>query len=68
VSVVVEANGDVRPCFFHDAVGNIRQTPLETIVGENLRRFRDRLDVGANPVCVRCVCSLNTSWRSAPWT
>jgi len=68
VSVFVEANGDVRPCFFHDAVGNIRQTPLETIVGENLRRFRDRLDVGANPVCVRCVCSLNTSWRSAPWT
>jgi MoaA/NifB/PqqE/SkfB family radical SAM enzyme len=67
VSVVVEANGDVRPCFFHDAVGNIRDTPLATIVGDNLRRFRDRLDVGANPVCVRCVCSLNTSWRSAPW-
>ena len=68
VSVVVEANGNVRPCFFHDPVGNIRQTPLDTIVGENLRRFRDRLDVGANPVCVRCVCSLNTSWRNAPWT
>jgi Fe-coproporphyrin III synthase len=68
VSVVVEADGSVRPCFFHDAVGNIRDTPLEAIVGENLRRFRDRLDVGANPVCVRCVCSLNTSWRSAPWT
>jgi Fe-coproporphyrin III synthase len=68
VSVVVEANGSVRPCFFHAAVGNIRETPLETIVGENLRQFRDRLDVGDNPVCVRCVCSLNTSWRSAPWT
>ena len=68
VSVVVEANGSVRPCFFHEPVGNIRQTPLETIVADNLRRFRDRLDVGANPVCVRCVCSLNTSWRSAPWT
>jgi Fe-coproporphyrin III synthase len=68
VSVVVEANGSVRPCFFHDPVGNIRQTALETIIGDNLRRFRDRLDVAANPVCVRCVCSLNTSWRSAPWT
>ncbi|HJZ78382.1 MAG TPA: radical SAM protein [Vicinamibacterales bacterium] len=68
VSVVVEANGSVRPCFFHEPVGNIRQAPLETIVGDNLRRFRDRLDIGANPVCVRCVCSLNTSWRSAPWT
>ena len=68
VSVVVEANGGVRPCFFHEAIGNIRETPLERIIGENLRQFRDRLDVGANPVCVRCVCSLNTSWRSAPWT
>ena len=68
VSVVVEANGGVRPCFFHEPVGNIRETPLERIVSDNLRQFRDRLDVGANPVCVRCVCSLNTSWRSAPWT
>src|SRR5689334_17850516 len=68
VSVVVEANGSVRPCFFHDSIGNIRDTPLERIIGDNLRQFRDRLDVGANPVCVRCVCSLNTSWRSAPWT
>jgi Fe-coproporphyrin III synthase len=68
VSVVVEANGGVRPCFFHEAIGNIRDTPLERIIGGNLRQFRDHLDVGANPVCVRCVCSLNTSWRSAPWT
>ena len=68
VSVVVEANGGVRPCFFHEPIGNIRETPLERIIGDNLRQFRDRLDVGANPVCVRCVCSLNTSWRSAPWT
>jgi Fe-coproporphyrin III synthase len=68
VSVVVEANGSVRPCFFHEPVGNLRQTPLETIIGDNLRRFRERLDVGANPVCARCVCSLTTSWRSAPWT
>ena len=68
VSVVVEANGAVRPCFFHDPVGNIRQTPLASIVGANLPRFREALDVAANPVCVRCVCSLNTSWRNAPWT
>ena len=33
----------------------------------NLRAFRESFDVGANPVCVRCVCSLKTSWRSAPW-
>jgi len=68
VSVVVEANGGVRPCFFHEPIGNIRDTPLDQIIHGNLRQFRDRLDVAANPVCVRCVCSLNTSWRSAPWT
>ena len=32
VSVVIEADGRVRPCFFHHAVGSVRRTPLETIV------------------------------------
>jgi MoaA/NifB/PqqE/SkfB family radical SAM enzyme len=67
ISVVVEANGSVRPCFFHGSIGNLRQTPIETIVTKNLRAFRESFDVGADPVCVRCVCSLKTSWRSAPW-
>jgi Fe-coproporphyrin III synthase len=67
VSVVIEANGSVRPCFFHEAVGTIRRAPLGRIVAENLRTFRQSFDVRANPVCARCVCSLNTSWRSAPW-
>jgi MoaA/NifB/PqqE/SkfB family radical SAM enzyme len=67
VSVVVEANGAVRPCFFHEPIGNIRRAPLESIVSGNLRAFRQSFDVRANPVCARCVCSLNTSWRSAPW-
>jgi Fe-coproporphyrin III synthase len=67
VSVVLEADGSVRPCFFHDAIGNVRRAPLEAIVARNLRSFRASLDVGANPVCVRCVCALKTSWRSAPW-
>jgi MoaA/NifB/PqqE/SkfB family radical SAM enzyme len=67
VSAVVEANGSVRPCFFHGSIGNVRQTPIETIVRRNLRAFRESFDVGADPVCVRCVCSLKTSWRSAPW-
>ena len=67
ISVVVEANGSVRPCFFHGSIGNLRQAPLATIVGRNLRAFRESFDVAANPVCVRCVCSLKTSWKSAPW-
>lgn len=67
ISVVVEANGSVRPCFFHGSIGNVRQSPIATIVARNLRAFRESFDVGADPVCVRCVCSLQTSWRSAPW-
>ena len=67
VSVVIEADGSVRPCYFHRAIGNIRDTPLTTIVTTHLRAFRDALDVGSDPVCRRCVCSLKTSWRHAPW-
>jgi MoaA/NifB/PqqE/SkfB family radical SAM enzyme len=67
VSAVVEANGAVRPCFFQAAIGNVRDAPIASIVRDNLRAFRQSLDVGADPVCVRCVCSLKTTWRSAPW-
>jgi MoaA/NifB/PqqE/SkfB family radical SAM enzyme len=67
MSVVVEADGAVRPCFFHEPVGNIRLAPLGSIVARNLPAFRESLDVGRNPVCARCVCSKKTSWRSAPW-
>src|SRR3954468_18343385 len=67
VSVVLEADGSVRPCFFHGSIGNVRQTPIASIISRDLRAFRESFDVGANPVCVRCVCSLKTSWRSAPW-
>jgi len=68
VSVVVEADGSVRPCFFHGAVGNVRESRLAQIVTTNLRAFRESFDVEDDPVCARCVCSLKTSWRSAPWS
>jgi MoaA/NifB/PqqE/SkfB family radical SAM enzyme len=67
MSVVVEADGSVRPCFFHEAIGNVRSAPLEEIVADNLPAFRENLDFATNPVCVRCVCSIRTGWRSAPW-
>jgi MoaA/NifB/PqqE/SkfB family radical SAM enzyme len=66
-SVVVEADGAVRPCFFHEPVGNIRRSSLGSIVAKNLPAFRRGLDVGSNPVCRRCVCSMRTGWRNAPW-
>jgi MoaA/NifB/PqqE/SkfB family radical SAM enzyme len=67
VSVVVEANGDVRPCYFHRAVGNTRQASLAAIVERNLPVFRRSLDVASDPICTRCVCSLRAGWRHAPW-
>jgi MoaA/NifB/PqqE/SkfB family radical SAM enzyme len=60
VSAVIEASGDVRPCFFHPAVGNINDQPLHNIInGPNALRFRADLDIATNPICRRCVCSLH---------
>jgi MoaA/NifB/PqqE/SkfB family radical SAM enzyme len=67
VSVVLEADGKVRPCFFHEVIGDVRRAPLASILADNLRAFRRGLDVSTNSVCQRCVCSLRTGWRSAPW-
>jgi MoaA/NifB/PqqE/SkfB family radical SAM enzyme len=66
-SIVVEADGAVRPCFFHEAIGNVRLAPLPSIVARNLATFRQSLDMASNPICRRCVCSMKTGWRSAPW-
>jgi Fe-coproporphyrin III synthase len=67
MSVVVEADGAVRPCFFHRPVGNIRVTPLDAIVHRDLPVFRRALDFANDPICTRCVCSMRLGWRSAPW-
>lgn len=60
VSAVIDADGTVRPCFFHPPIGNIHQTALAQVInGEEALRFRKELDVATNPVCNRCVCSLH---------
>jgi MoaA/NifB/PqqE/SkfB family radical SAM enzyme len=60
VSSVIEASGEVRPCFFHPSLGNIHDQTLRQIVnGPEALRFRANLDVATNPVCRRCVCSLH---------
>jgi len=62
VSVGVEADGTVRPCFFHEAMGNIRDTDLKDILNsEQGIQFRKNLDVATNPTCVKCVCRLYLS-------
>jgi MoaA/NifB/PqqE/SkfB family radical SAM enzyme len=59
-SAVVEADGTVRPCFFHKPVGSLKaHTLLEVVNGFEAQRFRSSLDVARDPVCRRCVCSLN---------
>ncbi len=62
VSAVVEANGTVRPCFFHPPIGSLKSHSLLQVVnGFEAQQFRGALDVPTNPVCARCVCSLN--WK-----
>jgi Fe-coproporphyrin III synthase len=60
VSAVVDASGEVRPCFFHAAMGNIWTQSLPDILnGPEALRFRANLDIAADPICRRCVCSLH---------
>lgn len=60
VSAVIEASGDVRPCFFHPVLGNIhRQSFAEVINSREALEFRSKLDISRNETCRRCVCSLH---------
>jgi Fe-coproporphyrin III synthase len=62
VSTVIEADGTVRPCFFHDAYGNIKSLPLDKIINsEEATAFRRNLDMDKNETCLKCVCYLNLS-------
>jgi MoaA/NifB/PqqE/SkfB family radical SAM enzyme len=60
-SAVIEADGTVRPCFFHPAVGRLGQgrSLFEIVNGFEAIAFRTGLDVESNPICRSCVCSLN---------
>lgn len=67
VSAVVEADGSVRPCFFHTAFGNIHQTGFAEIInGEPMLTFRKELNMDCNETCKRCVCYLNLPPRINP--
>jgi MoaA/NifB/PqqE/SkfB family radical SAM enzyme len=67
VSVVLEANGLVRPCFFHPPVGSVRDRSIRELATEALADFRKTLDVATNRTCAQCVCALNAGWRGVPW-
>ncbi len=60
VSTVVEPDGTVRPCYFHRPMGNIRETPLHELINSPQEiAFRRNLDMEHDPICRRCVCTLN---------
>ena len=62
VSTVIEADGSVRPCFFHEVIGNIKDSSLTGILNnEKAVSFRKNLNMRSNDTCVKCVCSLNLS-------
>jgi len=59
VSTVIEADGTVRPCFFHPPIGNIHDLAITEILnGDRAIRFRQQLHVPTNATCRNCVCSL----------
>jgi hypothetical protein len=67
VSAVIEASGDVRPCFFHPVLGNIhRQTFTDIINSSEALAFRASLNVASNETCKRCVCSLHLQAQDVP--
>jgi MoaA/NifB/PqqE/SkfB family radical SAM enzyme len=60
VSTVIEADGNVRPCFFHKSYGNIRAASLDEIINsETAIRFRKNLDMDKDETCRKCVCFLH---------
>jgi MoaA/NifB/PqqE/SkfB family radical SAM enzyme len=60
VSAVIEADGKVRPCFFHSSIGTIYSGSFTGIInGEKAMAFRKGLNMDENETCRRCVCYLN---------
>jgi len=68
VSTVIEADGAVRPCFFHETIGNIKDNSLDEILNSSQAvQFRKNLDVSKDSTCVKCVCYLNLNPLTNPF-
>jgi MoaA/NifB/PqqE/SkfB family radical SAM enzyme len=60
VSAVMEADGNLRPCFFHAPTASTRLSTLaDALNSDSAVAFRASLDIASNPTCQNCVCSLN---------
>ncbi len=60
VSTVIEADGAVRPCYFHRPLGNVIETGnLSGVLNSaDALSWRKDLDTRRNTICRKCVCSL----------
>jgi MoaA/NifB/PqqE/SkfB family radical SAM enzyme len=65
VSAVLEPEGALRPCFFHEPYARTDGDLSETLNSRAALAFRRDLDVNRNATCRRCVCSLNLSLTQA---
>jgi Fe-coproporphyrin III synthase len=69
VSTVIEPDGNVRPCFFHPVIGNIRDQSLNEILNSDKAiGFRKNLSMTENETCIKCVCTLNLRPTTNPGT
>jgi len=59
VSAVIESDGAVRPCFFHQPFGNLQDGTLEEVLNSDAAiMFRSQIDISRDSICQKCVCSL----------
>jgi MoaA/NifB/PqqE/SkfB family radical SAM enzyme len=66
VSAVIDSDGSVLPCFFHPAIGNLREKPLIRILNDSAgMELRKNLDIPDNRICQKCVCSLHLHQAAA---
>lgn len=65
VSAVLEADGALRPCFFHRAYP-AADGLAASINSPEAIRFRRALDVSRDDMCRRCVCSLALPLTAEP--
>lgn len=64
VSAVIETDGSLRPCFFHDPIGRADSGGFQAALNSKTAlTFRSSLRVAENPTCRKCVCSL---WYHKP--
>lgn len=62
-SSVVTADGRVKPCFFHAAVGDVREGLARRRASPDYRAALTRIEA-PNDTCARCVCP---KWRGSGW-